>query len=51
VPYGIVRRAKRIDYLVASTAPGEPHRWVAYVRNGPYVQGDAAGHVVRVIGR
>jgi hypothetical protein len=42
-------REKGIDYLVLMPWPGEGHRWVAYFKNGTYVQGDRNGKVVRRI--
>jgi hypothetical protein len=42
-------RPKGINYLVMSPWPGEGHRWVAYFKNGVYVQGDRRGRVVRKI--
>ena len=42
-------RPNGIDYLVLSPWPGEGHRWVAYFKNGVYVQGDRNGRVVRKI--
>jgi hypothetical protein len=42
-------RPKGINYLVLSAFPGEGHRWIAYFKNGVYVQGDPNGHVVRRI--
>jgi hypothetical protein len=42
-------RPKGIDYLILSPWPGEGHRWVAYLKNGVYVQGDRHGRVVRKI--
>ena len=44
-------RPEGIDYLVASpdaTNPGT-HHWVAYFKNGVYVEGDATGKVRRRI--
>ena len=44
-------RPEGIDYLVASpdaTNPGT-HHWVAYFKNGVYVEGDASGKVERRI--
>jgi hypothetical protein len=45
--YGVPVR--RIDYLVLTGDPIQGHRWVAYFKNGPYVQGDRSGRVVRRI--
>ena len=42
-------RPRGINYLVLSPWPGEGHRWVAYFKNGVYVQGDRDGRVVRRI--
>ena len=42
-------RPKGIDYLILSPWPGEGQRWVAYFKNGVYVQGDRNGRVVRRI--
>jgi hypothetical protein len=42
-------RPRGINYLVLMTWPGEGHRWVAYFKNGIYVQGDREGRVVRRI--
>ena len=42
-------REKGINYLVLSLWPGEGHRWVAYFKNGVYVQGNAHGKVMRKI--
>jgi hypothetical protein len=42
-------REKGINYLVLSSFPGEGHHWVAYFKNGVYVQGDRHGKVVRRI--
>jgi hypothetical protein len=43
-------REKGIDYLVLMPYAGEGHRWIAYFKNGIYVQGDRNGRVVRRIG-
>ena len=56
-PARLVRRAaaryavreRGINYLVMSPAPGAGHRWVAYFKNGVYVEGDRRGRVVRRI--
>jgi hypothetical protein len=40
---------KGIDYLVASPSVEGGHGWVAYFKNGTYIQGDARGRVVRRI--
>jgi hypothetical protein len=40
---------KGIDYLVASPSGDGGHAWVAYFKNGTYIQGDARGRVVRKI--
>jgi hypothetical protein len=45
--YGV--REKGINYLVLMPYPGEGHRWIAYFKNGTYVQGDRHGKVVRKI--
>jgi len=42
-------REKGIDYLVLMPDPGEGHRWIAYFKNGIYVQGGRNGRVVRRI--
>jgi hypothetical protein len=42
-------RPRGIDYLVLSPAPGDGHRWIAYFKNGVYVEGDRRGRVVRRI--
>jgi hypothetical protein len=42
-------REQRINYLMLSSFPGEGHRWVAYFKNGTYVQGDRNGRIVRRI--
>jgi hypothetical protein len=42
-------RARGINYLLLTPWPGEGHRWVAYFKNGVYVQGDRKGRVVRRI--
>jgi hypothetical protein len=41
-------RPADINYLVLSAAPGG-HRWVAYFKNGVYVEGDRRGRVIRRI--
>jgi hypothetical protein len=47
--YGV--RAKGINYVIASSPGFEPgHHWVAYFKNGVYVEGDARGRVLRRIG-
>jgi hypothetical protein len=47
--YGV--RAKGIDYVIASSPGFEPgHHWVAYFKNGVYVEGDERGRVLRRIG-
>jgi hypothetical protein len=56
-PERLVRRAakryhrpvKRIDYVIASVFPGQPHHWAAYFEGGRIVEGDGRGHVVRLI--
>ena len=35
--------------VVLMPYPGEGHRWLAYFKNGTYVQGDRHGKVVRKI--
>ena len=42
-------KEKGIDYLVGSPSTDGGHGWVAYFKNGTYVQGDAKGRVVRRI--
>jgi hypothetical protein len=43
-------RERGINYLIASAQPtGGGHRWIAYFKNGVYVEGDARGRVVRRI--
>jgi hypothetical protein len=42
-------RTRGINYLVMTPWPGEGHRWIAYFKNGVYVQGDRRGRVVRRI--
>jgi hypothetical protein len=42
-------RPAGINYLVMMPWPGEGHRWIAYFKNGVYVQGDSRGRVVRRI--
>ena len=42
-------RPKGIDYLVLTPSPGAGARWVAYFKNGVYVEGDLRGKVVRRI--
>ena len=44
-------RPEGINYLVATpdSAGGGGHRWVAYFKNGIYVEGDATGKVTRRI--
>ena len=42
-------RTKGINYLVLSPWPGAGPRWVAYFKNGVYVEGDRNGKVVRKI--
>jgi hypothetical protein len=42
-------RPRGINYLVLMPFPGEGHRWIAYFKNGVYVQGDRNGRVVRRI--
>jgi hypothetical protein len=42
-------RPKGIDYLVLSPSAGAGARWVAYFKNGVYVEGDLRGKVVRRI--
>jgi hypothetical protein len=42
-------RTRGINYLVMMPWPGEGHRWIAYFKNGVYVQGDRRGRVVRRI--
>jgi hypothetical protein len=42
-------REQGINYLVLSLWPGEGQRWVAYFKNGVYVQGDRNGKVLRKI--
>jgi hypothetical protein len=42
-------RPRGINYLVLMPWPGEGHRWIAYFKNGTYVQGDRNGRVVRRI--
>ena len=42
-------REKGINYLVLSAAPFGGHRWIAYFKNGTYVEGDRHGRVVRRI--
>jgi hypothetical protein len=42
-------RPQGINYLVLTPWPGEGHRWIAYFKNGIYVQGDRNGRVVRRI--
>jgi hypothetical protein len=42
-------RPQGINYLVLMPWPGEGHRWIAYFKNGVYVQGDRNGRVVRRI--
>lgn len=57
-PVRLVRRAaarfgmreRGINYLIASAQPtGGGHRWIAYFKNGVYVEGDERGRVVRRI--
>jgi hypothetical protein len=40
-------RPKRINYLLAGPEPGGGHHWRAYFKNGTYVEGDAAGRIIR----
>ena len=40
-------RERGINYLVLVHWPGEGHRWIAYFKNGLYVQGDRNGKVVQ----
>ena len=44
-------RERGIDYLIAShdAFNGTGHRWIAYFKNGIYVQGDERGRVIRRI--
>ena len=42
-------REKGINYLVLSPDSAAGHRWVAYFKNGVYVEGDRRGKVVRRI--
>jgi hypothetical protein len=42
-------RAKGIDYVIASRGFDGGHRWVAYFKNGVYVEGDDRGRVIRRI--
>ena len=43
-----VRRAGSTTSCCRPT-PGEGHRWIAYFKNGIYVEGDRSGRVVRRI--
>ena len=43
-------RDRGIDYLIVRAQPtGGGHRWIAYFKNGTYVEGDERGRVVRRI--
>jgi hypothetical protein len=42
-------REKGIDYVIASRGFDGGHRWVAYFKNGVYVEGDDRGRVIRRI--
>jgi hypothetical protein len=42
-------RPRGINYLVLMPDPAAGHRWIAYFKNGIYVQGDRNGRVVRRI--
>jgi hypothetical protein len=40
-------RPRAIDYVLAGPEPGGGHHWRAYFKSGVYVEGDAAGRVIR----
>ena len=43
-------RDRGIDYLIVRAEPsGGDHHWIAYFKNGTYVEGDARGRVLRRI--
>jgi hypothetical protein len=40
-------KPKGINYVLAGPETGGGHHWRAYFKNGVYVEGDAAGRVIR----